>query len=410
MKILIATTFFPPENSIASHRPYSFAKFWTRLGHEVTVLTCPASKGSSIIDLPREGFEVIEVALPQFFQQAKEVSSSSSFSYFNEFRKKTGAFSRCRMPDLADLWVRLAYKKIQKRSWDWVLTTSGPYSVHWLGQRLKKEGKGRIWSADYRDLWTDHQLFPGVAGLRWIEKWLEKKWVGGADFITTVSRGLQKKLQEKFIEMEVHLIENGFDDEILEELKSDPIFLKGQKLRIVHTGSFYPGKVDPTPLFQAIRELEPDDHLELIFVGPNLSLLQPIIDSYRVNRWVKCLGFVDWKTSLQMQMEASLLLFLPWGEATSQGILTGKLFEYLFSKRPIMAIGSETMEESQELIKKCGSGFLLGRDVEKIVTFLRAALQQKKVEITPNQELLRTFSRKHLAQKLISLCEARMTK
>lgn len=39
MRILIVSTFFPPENSIASFRPYSWAKWWSRAGHEVTVVS-----------------------------------------------------------------------------------------------------------------------------------------------------------------------------------------------------------------------------------------------------------------------------------------------------------------------------------------------------------------------------------
>jgi len=39
MKILILTSAFPPLNVISSSRPYSWAKYWSRLGHEVTVVT-----------------------------------------------------------------------------------------------------------------------------------------------------------------------------------------------------------------------------------------------------------------------------------------------------------------------------------------------------------------------------------
>lgn len=35
MKILIVSYYFPPQNSIASLRPYSWAKWWRRAGHDV---------------------------------------------------------------------------------------------------------------------------------------------------------------------------------------------------------------------------------------------------------------------------------------------------------------------------------------------------------------------------------------
>jgi hypothetical protein len=41
MKLLIITYFFPPLNSIASLRLYSFAKYLTEFGLDVTVFTTP---------------------------------------------------------------------------------------------------------------------------------------------------------------------------------------------------------------------------------------------------------------------------------------------------------------------------------------------------------------------------------
>lgn len=38
MKILIITTYYPPDTAIAAVRPYMFATHLTQLGHEVTVL------------------------------------------------------------------------------------------------------------------------------------------------------------------------------------------------------------------------------------------------------------------------------------------------------------------------------------------------------------------------------------
>ncbi|MFM8917928.1 MAG: hypothetical protein ACKOGP_09325, partial [Bacteroidota bacterium] len=61
MRILIISTFFPPQNSIASHRPYSWAKYWSKAGHEVVVLTTPKKKNSNqTIDTSQGGFQVVE--------------------------------------------------------------------------------------------------------------------------------------------------------------------------------------------------------------------------------------------------------------------------------------------------------------------------------------------------------------
>ena len=64
MKILIVTAFFPPQNSIASLRPYSWAKYWSRAGHDVTVLTVPKKASPSDSPMPTDGFKLLEVPIP----------------------------------------------------------------------------------------------------------------------------------------------------------------------------------------------------------------------------------------------------------------------------------------------------------------------------------------------------------
>lgn len=65
MKILIVSTYFPPKTSIASLRPYSFAKRWSQLGHEVTVLTAPRYDFEPNLELDCSSFKVISVPLPR---------------------------------------------------------------------------------------------------------------------------------------------------------------------------------------------------------------------------------------------------------------------------------------------------------------------------------------------------------
>ena len=64
LKILIISAFFPPQNSIGGQRPYSFAKYWSRMGHSVDVLTTAKDE----IDLDTyEDFTVYEVKASGFF-------------------------------------------------------------------------------------------------------------------------------------------------------------------------------------------------------------------------------------------------------------------------------------------------------------------------------------------------------
>ena len=39
LKITIITYSWPPRNSISVHRPYSWARYWSQQGHDITILT-----------------------------------------------------------------------------------------------------------------------------------------------------------------------------------------------------------------------------------------------------------------------------------------------------------------------------------------------------------------------------------
>lgn len=433
MDILIVSTFFPPLNSIASLRPYSWAKYWTLAGHSVTVLTPPKIQDPSLtLNLPRFGYELLEPEPPKFLSYLKrnylETTSpnlskgkkqnffkKSAFSLFDYARKKNGIFSGCRMPDFSDLWIYPALKAaVQKgKKWDVVISSSGPYSVHVIGEKIKKRGMASKWIADYRDTWNNNYIYSGLFPFTFFEKHLEKKLMRSSDAIVTVSTPLADSLAKKYGAEKVHTIENGFDACDLDHLDPLPCF-SDEKYRMVHTGSMYLGKRDPSPLFQAIASLseEPDfqhylDRLEVLFFGPDLDSLNDLIAQYKVEKWVKLKGFINRNDALKMQRDAHALLFLPLKNSPIDGILTGKMYEYLFSGTPIVALGSKEIEASQRLIleTKCGFAFT---EVEEIKQFLRRELQSlSKNKTSLDPEFLKRYDRKFLAMKLLDLIMTR---
>lgn len=421
LRILIVTTFFPPLNAIASLRPYSWAKHWALAGHDVEVLTVRQQVDPSVeLKLPNQGFRVYEVPMPSFVEKLKQGYQGSgkggapkrgqwkswAVSLFNYLRHKKGIFNACRMPDFTDLWVRPAIKEVSgNQGWDLVVSTAGPYSVHIIGAYLKKTGKGKKWIADYRDTWSDNYVFPGVFPFNLVEKWLEKKLMAHADVVSTVSAPFATALSKRY-GSKVTVCENGFDIDDLEALPVPSIFPDDGKFRIVHTGSIYLGKRDPTPLFQAIRQMQMDseahlDRLEVVFAGLRQANLDALIKEYGVEKWVKSVGFVSREDALRMQRDAHRLLFLPWNDPSVDGVLTGKIYEYLVSGTPIMAVGGNGMEASQQLILDADAGDVFA-EPEEIVRFLRRKLQENTPDRNTLKEgIVEKFDRKKLAMKLL---------
>lgn len=331
---------------------------------------------------------------------------------FDYLRFKKGVFNATRMPDLADLWAIKAYQTIKKQGevWDLIISTAGPYSVHFVAHRLKKKGLGRKWIADYRDTWSNNYIYPGIFPFNFVERWLEKHLLKQADLVTTVSDPLADSLRFLFPGTKVETIANGFDPDDLGSIDQAPIFFHDGKFRIVHTGSIYLEKRDPSPLFEAMRLMALDsekkpllDRLEVLFVGPRQANLEELITRYGVERWVKLSGFVSRENALRMQRDAHALLFLAWNDPSVDGVLTGKIFEYLFAKTPIAAVGAPELEASQRLILEAGAGHALG-SVESIVDYLTERLKERKKEKLPfHEHVLKRYNRKTLAKNLLEI-------
>lgn len=437
MRILIISTFFPPLNSIASLRPYSWAKYWTQAGHDVTVLTTEKPHLSVNLNLPNNGFKIIDIPGPHFLQTLKkdyqttvtattlktseshQPNRHQSIEYkikqklaqgFNFIRQKTGIFSSCRMPDFADFWIRPAIKAARKeKPWDLIVSTAGPYAVHIVAASLKKSGHAKSWIADYRDTWSNSCVYPGLFPFNFIEKILEKRLLRHADAITTVSEPYASLFASQYKNKKVATIENGFDPCDLENIDPGPIFPNDNKLRIVHTGTIY-SRRNPVPLFEAIALMKQKpaaktllDKLEVLFVGPNQAEVPSLIQKYGVGDYVKLCGFVSRQDALRMQRDAHHLIFLPWNDPASDGVLTGKLFEYLYSRTPIMAIGANALEDSQKLILEAKAGAIFTTSSE-IIKFLEdRIIKSSKVKNTIDAELLKRYDRRLLAIKLLQV-------
>jgi glycosyltransferase involved in cell wall biosynthesis len=438
LNILIITYFFPPLNSIASLRPYSWAKYWSRAGHDVTVLTLPKKPAPSDSPQPFDGFRVIEVPIPgmaflrkifgrndisgasltEFTANGKEATPTTIreflYSKRSRWQKRYGFFSGCRMPDLLDLWSGIAFKAVKNQHWDLVVSTAWPYGVHRPAYRLKKTGIAERWITDWRDLWTDSYMFPGLLGFRAVERLLERRWSQVADAITTVSEPLADTLREKYGD-KVHVIYNGFDPEDYENLPAERILPNDGVFRIVYTGSIYSGKQDPSPLFEAVHNLYTQgkvspECLRIIFCGINADV-SDLARKHSVEEFVEYAGFVPRQQALRMQRDADALLFLEFESENAKGHLTGKLFEFLFAGPPIIGVGVGGDSSAGLMLKKTGRGKCFGRNAEKIAEEIKRCLSVNSNTILSAKKIdyyiISEYSRKVQSEKMLKLlpCE-----
>lgn len=441
LKLLIVSTYFPPMNAVAAQRVVSFARHWSRMGHSVTVLTPARSYEEVGASGSVDGYRVLRIPVPIItslrdrvrkpvtisFPKAGSSGSISTISPHHsrgatptrsivrrlaDWRSRTGAFYGVRMPDVHDLWVLAALKRATAEQWDGVVTTSGPYSTHLVGYLLRRQGHAQRWVMDYRDLWSDNHLFPGLPIVKRIERRLEAHLAGAADAITTVSEPLAKLLKRS-TPTKVYVVFNGFEEEDVNALPTKPAFVGAAK-RVVYTGTIYAVQ-DPSPLFTAVRNLAErkmitKDQLELVFAGARADV-RDLAAAYGIETFVQYHGELNREQALSYQRDADALLLLQVESSRSSysaGVLTGKLFEYLSTERPILAIGQPADNSVAELLRKTVRGIALGRDVVAIEAALLKLVKGIPLLEASNrqaQQELAKYTRRHQAERMLDVIE-----
>lgn len=426
MKILIITTYFPPQNSIASLRPYSWAKFWTKAGHEVTVLTTEKKHRPTDLEIDTSNLDILSYpcyipfsrvnqAVDELQKKGNKNIKGTVLSFAKKiylmFTSKTGCFSTCRYPDWNDRWAKHVIREFVNqglggKEYQLIISTGGPYSVHRIAYAIKDRYPRTKWVVDWRDLWTRNHIYKGLKIFHPIERYLERKFHEHADLITTVSDGLMGILKESTA-TDVAVIYNGYDPEDYINIHRAPTAHHQDCCVIVYTGVIYEGDRDPTPLFEAIKELDANSEissnkLKVVFAGPNADC-SDLVKRLGIGDYFEYKGFLARQEALQLQADADILLFLAHETGKTKGILTGKLFEYLFTAKEILAIGITEGSAAGAIITKAGAGACLGDNIPLIKAYLREIITNQLPKRKKNIEAYREFSREIQAEKLLAI-------
>ena len=235
-------------------------------------------------------------------------------------------------------------------------------SPAWTGQLVAYVLARRLrtpWVADFRDPWArapwrGDRLAVATSAARW----LEKKVIARADCVLFAARGNKEEFAAHYGQptaAKFHFVSNGCDPAEFDGLPGPA--MDGEFV-LLHAGSLYGGRT-PVPLLgavsAAIREgvLDPAS-FRIRFLG-SVALkgldLQAVIRDLGLERVVEFRGSVSRAESLAAMASASALLLLQPGHTVS---VPGKLFEYLATGRPILAIAEEG--EIGEILRASGVG------------------------------------------------------
>ncbi|HMH05843.1 MAG TPA: glycosyltransferase family 4 protein [Terriglobales bacterium] len=368
-RVLLITYHFPPSPAIGSVRPMGLAKYLPQFGWEPVVLTpkLPDGPHPAVQIIETEYQDVLGLWKSRFGLDPKR----GIHQQFSLPRAKTpnAVLPHTRLmkwlrplllfPDDTKGWTRFAMDAIarlkEQAPVDAIITTSPPITCNLIGVQAKQM-LGVPWLADFRDLWTQDTLARNNgknAIFHLLDQRLEGRILAKADALVTVSEPWVERFQEKAPKTPIHCITNGFDPEDFAFL---PVPLT-RSFSITYTGLLYEGKRDPSPLLEVLSELIQSGTLVrsdvvVRFYGPFEPWLQVLVGKYGLEGVVQIHDLVTRDEALRSQAESQLLLLIGWHDLRERGQHTGKLFEYLGSKRPILALGgshgvmSEVLEET----------------------------------------------------------------
>lgn len=421
-RVLIISYWFPPLNTIAALRVYAFAKYLRESGYDVTVLTSPAKQTDKTDDnIDISDIPVVEVDfhladsidVVNNIRQSKSSGNDLQKGYARKIlqvceRAKNYLMGNLITPE--DFWLFSAFRKAdclhQDNRYDMILSSSGPISAHFVAFCLKSKYPEIVWFADYRDMWSYNDLFERPKWpLNLLQRKLETLLNNNTSYLITVSEPLREILHRKY-RGAILLIENGYFPEDLRREDEGDIQDDG-RWRLVHTGTIY-SKYDIEPLLLALNELIGDGtvnrgKLNVLFCGDNTNQLRQTVDKHALSDVVVLSGKIARKQSLHVQRSSSALLFLGHDTALTKGVLTGKIFEYLVSGRPIIAMGIGRDCSAGQLIEQSNAGVVCGNDIELIKAVIRKSIAGWSPE--PNRDVIGMYSRDKLVARLCDVLD-----
>ncbi len=243
---------------------------------------------------------------------------------------------------------------LTKESFDAIISSSSPVSAHIAASQISVDFS-IPWIADLRDLWTQNHNYSHSLLRRWVERKLEKRTLSKAAAHVTISDPWVTQLHTLHRLTPGYSITNGFDPIAYQ---SPPKLV--DRFTITYTGQIYPAQ-HPSILFDAVAQLLAESVIDpsrfvIRFFGPKSPPLQHYANLPNLRSIIELPGVLPFESIAPRQMESHLLLLLNWGNPRGNGCYSGKVFEYLGAKRPIIAVGGTGNDVVNTLLKKTKSG------------------------------------------------------
>lgn len=246
-----------------------------------------------------------------------------------------------------------------------LLISGEPFYLFGLGYMLNKKF-GIPWIADYRDDWSTNELQVERSGGK-IRKWIagleskfEKKWVGSADLIISVSKPYTQRISE-FLNKPGITVQNGFEESFF-DLPPTQLF---DQFTIMYSGVLYPSQ-DIRPILGVLESCyKKNNPFRLIFLGAGYDIkekkrIEAQVPAY-LSSFVEVTDRFPREKALEMLHKAHILLGIAYGNM--KGIPSSKLYEYLAIGKPVLLCPTDS-DQMESILTDSGLGFFASNEKE----------------------------------------------
>lgn len=420
-RVLLITYYWPPSGGAGVQRFVKFARHLPQFGVNPVILTVanpsypvldPEMESEIPDDLPVYKSHALEPLQWYAKLSGKSLKNSAApvteLSGGSTFTSRLAGWIRANffIPDARLGWVPWAviraHELMQRFNCQTVVTTGTPHSSHLIGLYLKTRLRYR-WIADFRDPWVDihyNQLLPRSTLAVYLDRKLESTVWKNADERVVVSPGMKRLFAERYPEP-AKIITNGFDPRDFTDQPETTT--TDQVLTIRHVGTL-PESSIPDLFLRELSEFR-NYNFKIEWVGSVHDNVTRLTAQLGLNNRSRFPGYVGRNEAIGKMQTADLLLLIIPRVRHADGILTGKLFNYLGSGRPILMLGP-TEGDAAHIIQETGSGWCFDHtDYSGIRNFLGKLLDDSQIlnTVSPDQQKIEAYSRVNQARELSGL-------
>lgn len=424
-RVLIITYYWPPSGGSGVQRWLKMSKYLPENDWQPVIYTAedaeyPVEDPSLEQDVAPEA-EVIRRPIVEPYTYYKKFlgmkkGEKVKAGFINEGTKKNGWKESLSVwlrgnffiPDARCWWVKSSVKYLtgylKEHPVDAMISTGPPHSMHLIAKALHK--KFNIpWVADFRDPWTDIDFYKDLKLTRCADRKhhrLENQVLTEATKVVTVGWDCARGL-ERHGAKDVAVITNGYDETFVETHGRASLH-QSTMFTMSHIGIIGENR-NPEAFWQVIGELTPSIDLKIKLIGQVDNSVIESIKRNNIEKYVEIIPYIPHNQVIEEQAKSDVLLLFVNNTPNAKGILTGKIFEYMASGRPILCIGPED-GDSARILNETKTGITVDFDdkekMKSVILDLTTKYQENQL-ITNDIKAVEKYSRRNLTKEFVTI-------